>query len=765
MISDRPERARPDPQVADGWLTPGRFALMLGALMVATFPRVLAGGETFFYRDYGSFTYPLAFFHREAFWRGELPLWNPLNNCGLPFLAQWNTMTLYPGSLIYLLLPLPWSLSFFCLAHMFLAGLGAYFLAFRWTGNRLAATVAGVTFAFNGLTWYALMWTNNIAALGWMPWVVLTAERAWREGGTRRIALAALTGAMQMLTGAPEVILLTWCATGALWLAQWVAGEGARARTFGRFAVVGLLVAGLAAAQLLPFLDLLAHSQRDTGFGDSQWAMSVTGLANYLVPRFRMQVGDFNPASQPNQYWTSSYYLGVGTIVLALLAVWRVRSRRTWVFAGLAAFSVLMALGNNGPIYAGLRRVFPQIGFMRFPIKFIVLATFALPFLSAHAVAWWRSLPAEKWSAERNRFLATGGLLVTLMALTAGCAAMRPQGAGEASATWLSALSRAGFLAATCGCLIALAAGRVSLPEPYLCVCLVLLLWLDVATHSRSLSPTVAGWVYNPDAIRRFYKWAEQLQPGESRAMPTTAAVAKIMYHAMEKPEDDFNGRRLGLFTDYNLLDHAAKVDGFYSLYLREQSALNFQLYTSTNGLEPLKDFLGVSWISHPTRATDWIERSTFLPMITAGQEPIFTDAASAFQGVTSQNFEPRKFVYLPAEARGLVGAKSQPAAKILSYEFAAERVGAEVETPAVAMVVVAQAFYHPWHAYVDGKPASLWRANYGFQALEVPAGRHHVNLVYEDRAFRVGAVVSVITLIGCLGALYFRARSQPAPG
>jgi len=50
-------------------------------------------------------------------------LLNPLNDFGLPFLAQWNTMTLYPGSLIYLLFPLSWSLGIFCLAHLFLGGM------------------------------------------------------------------------------------------------------------------------------------------------------------------------------------------------------------------------------------------------------------------------------------------------------------------------------------------------------------------------------------------------------------------------------------------------------------------------------------------------------------------------------------------------------------------------------------------------------------------------------------------------------------------
>src|SRR6266481_4487608 len=155
-----------DPRISgvQSWLSPRFFALLLGLAIAVLFAPVLFGGETFFYRDYGIFGYPLAKYHRDCFWRGELPLWNSLSACGLPFLAQWNTMTLYPLSLIYLLLPLPWSLNFFCLGHLFLAGLGMYFLAHSWTSiwpkerragdsapypscSRLAAAVAGFAFA------------------------------------------------------------------------------------------------------------------------------------------------------------------------------------------------------------------------------------------------------------------------------------------------------------------------------------------------------------------------------------------------------------------------------------------------------------------------------------------------------------------------------------------------------------------------------------------------------------------------------------------
>src|SRR3954467_2169349 len=91
-------------------LTTRGFAVLLAAVILLLYFPVAIGIQTFSIRDYSIFAYPFATYLKESIWRGEMPLWDPYNNCGIPFLAQWSTISLYPGSLIYILLPLPWSL-------------------------------------------------------------------------------------------------------------------------------------------------------------------------------------------------------------------------------------------------------------------------------------------------------------------------------------------------------------------------------------------------------------------------------------------------------------------------------------------------------------------------------------------------------------------------------------------------------------------------------------------------------------------------------
>ena len=109
------------------------------------------------------------------------------------------------------------------------------------------------------------MWPSHIATFSWMPWVVLAVERAWCEGGSK-IPLAAFAGAMQMLAGGPETIFLTWLILSALWLQQFIKAETPRAVMLLRFPMVVVLIFALSAAQLLPFLDLVAHAQRESGY-------------------------------------------------------------------------------------------------------------------------------------------------------------------------------------------------------------------------------------------------------------------------------------------------------------------------------------------------------------------------------------------------------------------------------------------------------------------------------------------------------------------
>jgi hypothetical protein len=750
---------------SDQWLTTGRFAVILGLLVFATFPGVLLGSTTFIIRDFGLFGYPLAYYHRQSFWRGELPLWNPLSSCGLPFLAQWNTLTLYPFSLIYLLLPLSWSLSFFCLAHQFWGGLGMYILARRWSEHRLAAALAGLIFAFNGLTLNALMWPNIVATLGWLPWVIWLGQRAWRQGG-RALVWGALAGAMQMLAGGPEPILLTWLILFALVCGSWIHERELRSKLVWRFLGMGLLVALICAAQLLPFLVLLARSQRDAGFGSSDWSMPIWGWANFLVPLFRASPTRPGLFFQPGQYWTSSYYAGIGTVLLVVVAVWRVRDWRVRFMAVLLLLGLLLALGDGGLLYRGLRACVPGIGFIRFPVKFVILILALAPPLAAFGFAALAAKPAPAGRFELGVVVAMLLLIGMLVWLSS-----REPGAEDAwRATWQNGLTRAAFLALVVlfalACLYATGIRRVLLG-----CCLLLIFWLDFVTHMPAQNPSVQRSVYTPGWASAHLKLNPRPSLGHSRLMIAPLSEQAIRTKAIPSLDENYLLCRLAFFDDCNLLEEIPQAHGLFSLTPAPVNNVTVLPFLQTDHEFPaLLDFMGVSLVTASGKISDWAPRRSAMPLVTAGQRPVFADDHIVFQAFYQTNLDLRQIVFLPPEARGAISATQQTTARVLDTVFENHRVSIRAEASAPSLILLAQSYYPAWRAYVDGHPTQIWRANYAFQAVQIPAGQHNVRLVYRDQAFRFGVALSGLGLLICAG-LWLSCNAQqrfsrsPVPG
>ena len=172
-----------------------------------------------------------------------------------------------------------------------------------------------------------------------------------------------------------------------------------------------------------------------------------------------------------------------------------------------------------------------------------------------------------------------------------------------------------------------------------------------------------------------------------------------------------------------------------------------------------LLDFLGVTHITG-TNITDWAPRTSALPIVTCGQQPVFATDADTLEAITTR-FEPRTHAYLHQSVRQECAATGAGEARLDSLKVSAQRISCVVQCDQLTLVVVAQSFHRNWKASVDGAFAPVWRANYAFQALQVPAGRHELILEYRDRHFLVGGAITIAALLICL-MLWRRKRDLP---
>jgi hypothetical protein len=233
--------------------------------------------------------------------------------------------------------------------------------------------------------------------------------------------------------------------------------------------------------------------------------------------------------------------------------------------------------------------------------------------------------------------------------------------------------------------------------------------------------------------------------------MMSPYSVQQIYYNPTPEATTNYLLDRAVFLANCNLLDGVPKVDGFFSLYLRHiDKVLSLFDTHSEASLAGLEDVMAVSQTIAPGKVFDWVPRPSYIPWVTAGQAPVFGSDEAMLQALADPKTDFHNTIRLPLEAQSSITARREESARVTTKKFAASKIVLEVQTPGPAMVSISQAWHHNWKASVDGLPATLWRANEAFQAVEAPAGRHEITLVYQDPAFRRGACLSILGLIVC---------------
>jgi hypothetical protein len=337
----------------------------------------------------------------------HLPLWDPFRFAGVPFLANPQTAVLYPPHWLLAALPAERGLAWSYLAHLLLAGAGAYLLARGpLRCSPLAASLAGAAFALSGFAHGQLEHYEQITSLAWLPWAILAADRAVAAAPTWRSArrpVAGLAAALTMtaLAGHTQYLFMA-LATVALWSVA-VARPVGRALRAGAGIALGL---GLAAVQLVPTGLLARTSVRSHG-------LSLAEAGRFSLPRADLLTAfrpDYlHPHRGSFEWWA---WLPWTVLALALLALAsRAGGRRAALLVALAVGGAIVALGPSTPAFRAVYHL-PEASSFRVPARWLLLPDLAIPLLAALGLdRLRRRLHAGQWVAAAIVVVAGAELL------------------------------------------------------------------------------------------------------------------------------------------------------------------------------------------------------------------------------------------------------------------------------------------------------------------------------------------------------------------
>jgi hypothetical protein len=152
------------------------------------------------------------------------------------------------------------------------------------------------------------------------------------------------------------------------------------------------------------------------------------------------------------------------------------------------------------------------------------------------------------------------------------------------------------------------------------------------------------------------------------------------------------------------------------------------------------------------------------LPYVMVVADAVTRPPEETLPFMKSDAFDPKHTVVLETtHAERLVsGHHEDPLdANCAVTHYSSERINMRVSTNRPAYLVLSEIYYPGWVATVDGKRTDLLRGNYLFRVIALEKGDHEIQLSFISWPFRIGAFISLMTLVGSLWLLLRVDRSS----
>jgi hypothetical protein len=165
---------------------------------------------------------------------------------------------------------------------------------------------------------------------------------------------------------------------------------------------------------------------------------------------------------------------------------------------------------------------------------------------------------------------------------------------------------------------------------------------------------------------------------------------------------------------------------------------------------------------------TDVVENKTVLPrafVVPASGIEVISDEAAQLSRLMDPAFNPERSVILEpsAPAAASVGPPGSERPSVTWINKATNSFQLRTTAPHAGVLVVSQTYYPGWKATVDGTTTPVFPANFALSGIALSAGTHDVRFVFDPPSFKIGAVLTVSSLLILAVLVGWRVRGRIA--
>lgn len=674
--------------------------------------------------------YPWKHFTISTLKRGELPLWNPYSFAGNPHLANVQSAALTPFNLLFFILSFIDAWSLLILLQPLLAGLFTYMLLREFRVSRVGRVIGSVAFMFCGFIVAWMAYGTLAMSIVFLPFVLYCIQKATESKKVqwRFLFLLSFSVVVSFFSGHFQIsIYFAFYSLLFLTFKFITANKKSTLYAF-IFFCIGLLVSLL---QILPSVQFYQHAVRSEIFikgGGIPWYYLVTSFAP-----------DFfgNPVTRNTWFghyaeWAS--FIGIIPLLLAFFAVER-KNKYFLFFLISGLLSLLFAVDT--PLHELLASLKIPVLSTSIPSRIVVLFSFSFSILAGIGFDRLREL-IRKSSAVRiiTPFIIIG--LILIVAWAAIFSGIVPkEGLFVARRNFI--LPSILFVASAI--VVSLAIFRKQL------IFILALIFITATSF---------------DSLHFAQKWL----PFDPRDLvfpdvPVVQAIKKNIGNGRI-----FGNIRAQVDTYYEI----PSIEGYDPLYIQrygefargaqegsfipaERSVVRIDRYGKY--VDRLLDLLGVNLIFHPRGDTNqgwaypvWKNTNRYQRIYQDDKFELYKnteampraalfynykivkDKEKILRTFYSPDFDFRKKVILEEGIPGFLQQQQEVKGTAEIVYYSPNMIRINVRTSSSAILFLSDNDYPTWKVSVNGKEEKIYRADYTFRAVVIPAGKSVVEFV-----------------------------------